>query len=527
MRSIFPESKRSVVYSKDFFHTDQNKKLSSTVPEWISGEPQVFITHAIGSLQQGESLYSVKPKFKNSIISRRYSDMYGDYSTNAKVSHINQDIVLFNGCDSSISPEQKWPKVVNDTIHISELITGKPVSIVGKVIDYYMNSADMKLRINNGPLQNLTFYKDFGKWAGRLVDIDGNGKINSDDKPDGALFFASVDSNSFTDGENSATIYLKNKFGKKKSHRISVICGPKLEYHEANSSLLPESRILGKSIKWDLQNNEDKNIYIVYSTPLDVTSSINSIGLQSKTGENLFSRVSGIPGKGQFLLESDGANTYSIIKISTNELKKENGIVTPDQSIHICVVTADGNRRSVYSSFYIDNDPPVIRVQNPVLISDYNMDGIVDENDSCVISSVTATHTDCHAQCDTISDPFERTTAFQLCEQSNNTTAVFHYPECDGKDNDFDGFIDSDDKSEYQNVKYHSPEFSNTDSLLSEPVSIDFTVNDNIQEFVKKPQFLKWRIFKVNGNELDTTTDQVVFTKKDSTTEFPATINDI
>lgn len=233
---------------------------------------------------------------------------------------------------------------------------------------------------------------------------------------------------------------------------------------------------------------------------------------------------------GQFTLETNGENTFSKVRISPAQLKKDSGNISIDQLLHISVVTTDGNLRNGYSSFYIDNKAPEIKIQSPILLSDYNYDGFVDEKDSCSTNlGVEIQHTDCHAECDTISDAAERAYALQNCEKANqNMQPVVHETECDGIDNDFDGYIDANDKSEFKNIRFYSPDFDYKDSLITEAVSIDFEINDNIQQYVKDPNLLQWRIYKVGGNDLDTTTDRLVFRKEITGKEakFPVKVND-
>lgn len=527
IRSIFPQSNR-VIKRSEMIHTDQHT-LASVIPEWVAGESDISVTHAIGALQQGEESYDILPQVKNSLITHKYCGQHSCYADSEYVDHYNQEFVRFHGCNPATPVEQQWLKSVNDTIQVSELVTGKPKIIAGKLVDYYMNCADVKLKVNQNSWQNLQFYQDFGKWAGRRVDINGDGLITSSDKPEGALFFAGVDTADFLPGENVVAIKLINKFKEEKTHTVSVMCGPKLEYYESNYLFEPENEILGRALQWDINTNEQKSFYIRYLTPLDVTNSLSSIGLLSETAENVFTRTTNAPASGQYTLVTSGKYTYSQVSIDPGELKTENGEITSDQVLHLSLVTNDGNPRNAFSKFYIDNEPPSIKIQSPILLSDYNRDGLVDSNDSCSTTLDSVPYTDCHAQCDTISDAVERALALQMCEQTNHIDPVIHNKECDGIDNDFDGFIDEQDKSEYESIRYYSPAFDNNDSLISEAVSVDFTINDNIQHFVKKPFLLQWRIYKVNGYDMDTLSDQLVYHKTLSgeKSNLPATVSDL
>jgi hypothetical protein len=77
-------------------------------------------------------------------------------------------------------------------------------------------------------------------------------------------------------------------------------------------------------------------------------------------------------------------------------------------------------------------------------------------------------------------------------------------PECDGIDNDLDGYTDIDDDiSEMTRMPYYSPKYDDDtiSKLISEPVMINFSITDNLQSLFNKPKKIQIRVYKVNGDE--------------------------
>jgi hypothetical protein len=525
MSSIFPDSKRRIERSIGFTHFDANT-LNEKVPQWLSGNSTLDITNVITETQPGEESFEEIPRIKTTSVTVRYQQ-YGegceesserDETPAGDVNYSIHPIVRFTGLNPNLPAEEQWklwPKNQNGVITVPTTL-GKPVTLVGHLESYYMNSADVSVTFKK-LVKNLQFNVDFGKWAGRFVDFDGDGDIDNNDKPNGSFFFCGLDKNLITMGENKVEVIMKPKYGSTISSIATIKYGSTLDYFEAsdidgNSAVPP--LVLNKAIRWN--TNETKIINIGLRNSLNTSASQNNFALESSTGELNFTNVAGTPSAGQYTILSGSAVPYVVqASISSSQLKCDNATITPDQTIHMTLVDNLGNVIGAYSSFYIDNNSPTLKIVSPKLLTDYDEDGTLTPDDQCVTSvSIPAPDgINCSELTDTISDPAERAMAQSLCQQSQQPVTEIQHAECDGIDNDMDGVYDQNDKSEFDAMQFYSPKYNTSGVLIDGWVRVDFEADDNLYQYFQNLSAAKWEVFRVNGSDFNPATDQLVYTK--------------
>jgi hypothetical protein len=526
MRNIYSDSKRKIRNRHDAWHSEAVNKNRYAIRSELNSPMTLSITNAIGENQAN----STKANYE--VISRTYDN----YVSGINYPNSMHPIVKFTGFCSSTGTDL-WPGKNADNVISMDATSGKPKTIVGIFSAYFLNRANLNVKVNNGPWQPLAFNKDYGDFACRFVDRNNDGKIDNNDSLEGAYIFADVNPDSFKVGENiitfklfpcdsqlSPSIAASDAMFSKMGHipqpllscQASVLYGNPIMAFEsdADGNKLSGSGLIKRVNKWNYAGGETKTVYVSFNRRVSDVSSFNKVSNETSSGEIALLKVAGNPSSGQFSVlpaPSNGNNLFEIV-LSGDQLDKIGGVAADKQIIHLEMEEeASGIVSHAYMPFYIDNEPPTVRMHNPVIIGDFNNDGIVDTND---ISNpvLTPLMQDCGSIC--IKNNLHGDSCIEAQSLCRHIDSVARYPQnsySDGIDNNFNGNIDKHDKTEFDRIQYYSPKF-NGNILSSKPVDISFSIFDNLQES-QSAKTLEWRIYKIGGDDFNASSDQLIFSK--------------
>jgi len=539
-------------YSWKSFHSCMPETVEDKVIKQLNDKPELKLTHVIGENQ----ISMVDENDTTIFIPREKVNEDAVFPNDCVVLH---PIASFKGMNNS-DPALKWPQKDQfyDVIRTNNA-SGKAVKVVGYIKNAFMNQVAM-CAVVNGKIYEMQFGTHFGKWASRSIDRDGNGFINDKDWPGGSWFFTPDLSCDINEGENNIEIIAKPlslldddaSLGNRDTiiATVKVICGKSLDIFEADrDGHRIESIFFNKPMRWDINGNESKRIDFGFNDIiLRSTAPSDRDGISIKAGEadpcmppnELHFREAtacNIVDPGEFCLSENPLMDLHLLgsfKLDPSYLRKSGGMVTTEQLLHFRFVDkSEGTWSNAYIPFYIDNEKVEIRLFNPPLKGDYNDDGIANGSDYCIIRTGIE-QVDCDTVCTAAGlDPSseECVEVVEQCNNSNTNTSVVKRPECDGIDNDLDGYTDIDDDiSEMTRMPYYSPKYDDDtiSKLISEPVMINFSITDNLQSLFNKPKKIQIRVYKVNGDE-HSPHDKLLFVddyKKDGHGD-PVTFGDI
>jgi hypothetical protein len=509
IKNTYSDSERKLHEKKEVTHMDIVSKLGDEIPRDMSNELNFGISHIICENQT----YT-----ENDIVEYTPVDNIDWEDQNGNVQHYTNNrhsIVQFNGLATTNTAEH-WVPVNNGVAQVS-LANGRPVTFVGTIDHYFMNRATLTANVNGGVAQPLAFNNQFGKWAGRFIDINGDNNVDESDHPQGSFIFAPVNKNNFLVGQNNFAIKATSPFSKSKLINIAVVYGNPIlaDESDVNGNPLSKKQFFGGSVAWTAGTN--KVFYVVFNR--NVSSSLtsqNSVGLVFGTNtENKLQQVASDPTPGQFCVMHASGKCMFKINLDYSNLQRSAGSVENIQTIHLVMedeLTA-AISHCFAPSFVIIEEPPQIFVFEPTLTGDFNADGVVDHFDDCQETSQIT--------------PVEESTANSICtsegltaDECNEMKDLFFahnqiYAKdlgtfCDGEDNDFNGKMEPLDKGEFKFIKYYSPSFAGSE-LKSPPVKIDFSIK-NISDFTYSIENVQWKIYKVIGDNYSSAS-QLIYQK--------------
>ncbi|MEO6095648.1 MAG: hypothetical protein ABIW76_08200 [Fibrobacteria bacterium] len=511
MKSIFPAAQRDRRNKRYYFHTD-TPKARTDIPPILAGKPEVSISHVIGEFQPTFLAQSNLPQLKSV-----------DYWPDAHVAptiynNPVHDIKKFDGLRNDWPAGQEWKHWFNNQNNVIQTTAagGRPNMLVGNLTDYYMNSAVLEYRQNSGNWTPLTYKTDFGNYSGRFVDLNGDGTLGAGDKLTGSLFFAPLSYADQCGGTNVIRVRVTNRKGEKAHAYASFVQGDALAFHEALDDGSPKvpAVFINKVMNWNIPLSEQKQLALGFETPFQASGS-SQVSLESASGSLFLTQTSTSPAPGQFQIQPISGTSLHMIKVSMvpSQLKKENGIVTPDQMLNLSLQATNGLQTCVNIPFFIDNLAPNVVVTEPKMRNDYNEDGVIDGTDVCHETvNPGIPPTDCSTVCQGLGSTQECTVAKQTCQAINQSSIDVSRPDCDGIDNDFDGLVDAADISE-SNVVYYSPKYDPaTGALTTPPVDISFKADDDISSFFPAAQEITTRIWKIYGQSYNPHADQLLYT---------------
>ena len=525
--NLYSYSTREIRIRTNGWHSEVVNLNRNGVRSDLNRPISITITNAIGENQTNSG------KTKCDTVSRTLT--FHDSIHDRYYPHQIHPIVKFNGFCSS-NPNELWPATNSDSIITMGAASGRPITIVGIIEAYFINRSDFRVRVNNGPWQPLTFNQDYGDFATRFVDRNNDDKIDQNDFPGGAYIFAGVNPDSFKVGENTVTFKL---FGgdltppkpanianrpldikvqdPTLSCHATIMYGNPVTAYESDAAGNQQSPVLffRRPVKWDYSAGGTKTVYVSFDKQVSgPVSLLNRVSIVSAGGAIPLEKVSGNPSAGQFAVlvaPANGNNMFKIV-LSGGQLDKTGSVANQDQMMHLEMEEeASGVVSHAYVPFYIDNEAPVVRVYEPVITGDFNNDGFVDTNDICspVLDTVQQDCDNICAQNGYHGDSCLEAKA--LCRQIKDIVQQPKQSFCDGIDNDFNGFIDGQDKGEFDRMQYYSPKFVNG-ILTSKPVILSFTISDNLASSFKA-KTLEWRVYKVYSENWNSAGDQLVFSK--------------
>jgi hypothetical protein len=349
IRSIYPLSDRKIRTRNDAWHGEQVHKNRTAIRSDLNSPTALTITNAIGENQTSDtSVYTTfEPEHDNSY-----------YGTN----YINRThpIVKFSGFCSPNAADL-WPGNANDIITMNAT-SGRPKTIVGIINAYFINSTDLRVRVNTNAWQQMQFNRDFGNFASRFVDRDNSNTIDQNDLPGGAYIFANVDPAAFEIGENLVTFKLfpGSVFGAlvqltpptsalEEMHRDDAIQvpGPPLTCNatvlygnpvrafesDMNGNISAQPVFFKQPVKWDYLTGETKTVYVTFNRRVsDLPMALNSVSIIRQSGNFILAKVVANPAAGQFAVLPATVSNNNLFKIvlSGDQLDKTGAVANVD-----------------------------------------------------------------------------------------------------------------------------------------------------------------------------------------------------
>jgi hypothetical protein len=152
IRSIYPLSSRKIRTRLDAWHGEQVHKNRTAIRSDLNSPVALTITNAIGENQTSDtSDYTTFEPGHDNIIN---GTNYVNYT---------HPIVKFSGFCSPNAADL-WPENNNDIITMNAT-SGRPKTIVGILNAYFVNSTDLRVRVNANEWQQMQFNRDFGNFA--------------------------------------------------------------------------------------------------------------------------------------------------------------------------------------------------------------------------------------------------------------------------------------------------------------------------------------------------------------------------
>ena len=266
-----------------------------------------------------------------------------------------------------------------------------------------MNRGRLEVRVNHYPWHDVNFYKmedrsgtfgflsgeetngDFGSLSCRNVDLNGDGKITTDDNLDGAYFFAYTKPGQFARGMNLVRLRYTDGSGKVLDQQLFIMYNvQRAVAFECDNTGTPlaKNTLLQQSVQWSmLETYKDLTLGFTNNN-LDLTDC--NCALEGDQGDD-FTEVSDAasltPGTYAFETIGSGENTKILMKIRIGRdqlLTESSGEITLMQTLNVHTRINDGgNPIDMYFPFVIDNEAPVISVFSPNLELDINKDGLI------------------------------------------------------------------------------------------------------------------------------------------------------
>ena len=549
MKSIYPDHSHEISVF--------NRGLLEPLHMNISNEEGGFAASMAVAMDYGAGVngYSIKAPWlicanqpdenSRSIITRTDSRT----CANETVSDTRHSFIRFDGMCGT--PDQRWLSPVRSQRGFQafhpDTNTGKPEKIVVYVHDYFLNEGDIATNINLSPINDTVKFYDItqspepsegvGSWSSRFVDSNNDVEIDENDLPGGCWAFLPVDTSAIKNGYNLVTVVKENpitiltaKNGKGVIRKlndlktnVSIRWGNYIDILEVdeNGNDIGYNKFLYTPVRWNFGENEIKHVYFGFNPPVDGSHADNKVSVKTNNGEMELGRVNGVtpPSAGQYRFFQINSKWFLELALGSSQLQCDStGNIQSEQILHFVLVDTALNQCNSFIPFYIDNTPPEITINDPLLKGDFNGDGLVDTSDHCVSIYDTPSLPPCASICDSlgiIDDPLtpenECTEAQNAC---NNTVLAPQVevakPDCDNIDNDFDGFLDDDDISESSNIKFFSPRWDSVGKCIN-PVDISFGVVDEMIDG-NTIISLHWAIYKAAGDAASPT-DIMVYSK--------------
>ena len=454
---------------------------------------------------------------------------------NSLVPDIRHTFICFDGMCGT--PEQRWLSPENNGEFALATFrptseTGKPVKVAVYLHDYFMNNFDFTINLNNNtsvvPFYDVTqtpITEGVGSWASRFIDSNGDMKIDEGDMPGGAWVFVPLDTNQISQGDNLVRIekpviddIVRNT--KNLETIFTFKWGNPVEVFETDENgTRITNHLINKLINWSIAAGEEKRIYFGFEPEIDGNDARNTLQIvSSSTVKKLLRVYNGAPNAGQYrLFEVDGKWLMEFV-IGVNQLSCDlKGEIEATQVLHITAIDNAGTPTNSYLPFFIRKDPLTIVVNAPGLKGDFNADGKVDDQDNC---TTNLEMTDCENICTRANIVDDPETPENECTEAVNTCNMYSSGEgvpvsqtdCDGIDNDKDGYYDNNDLGESHNIKFYSPRYDVL-GRCTNPVGINFTVSGYNQP-TNKLISLKYFVYKANSISANSM-DQMVYVSEE------------
>lgn len=405
------------------------------------------------------------------------------------------DILQLAGNDPTLPESKRWPVATGNRVTFSQT-TGFPRGLLLHYQHYFMNKDLVEYKVNFADWKVAKPYTgylgagskyDYGLINSAYLDWDRDGAITPGDLGSGTLLQLTdlTDSrgkNVLFEGSNLVQVRVSDPQTRtvKALYQVDlryVIRGLTIYEADATGNQLTSGNLFYSATNWNAGSARD--VYVVLKGP--VREDASKMAVRVGQAGTLFmqgSCASLAPGQYCFEAVADQATSARHLlhmKVSYDQLAKgldgkpdllqvaDIGFVLYDPS-HPTDQNADGGGNAVLP-FYVDNEAPTVSVHAPMLMGDYNADGVVDALDGCA-----------------------------------STAEGYKGAECDGIDNNANGLIDGNDASEQKNLPYYSPVFDANGVLTTPSVEISFRGTDNSQALLPMGSSLKWRVYKVAGN---------------------------
>ncbi len=464
-----------------------------------------------------------------------------------------QRIVQFNGMNPAVFEDTKrWSTYYPgpNKIEVGRS-TGGAGYVVANLKSHFINKATAICKVNLWDWETLEYGTHFGNFAARLVDDNWDGIIDTNDFCEGSYIFVPTTRvteqgqtvSKTTIGLNNVYLQVNTKAGPIIRH-VRVLRGDAVaipfEVDSTGTQIVnPNDKMLYNVTQW--RETDEKDIYIGFETRVKTAQGevcfdgngddsvtlerANSCSAATKREPNVgewdyyykhsipgFSRLDDVnPVDSTVILDCDSNSApeiprfknYMKIKAAFNHVIKDTSDASKPaliQQISVKVRTdsykdvetgkkVTGGTSSIFNiPFLIDNEPPIIQLKEPLLVNDYNYDGLYDPETDTLPRIVLPPGLDTLSGVDTS----------RLAREGSN-----------GVDDDGDLIID--DLGEFENISFYSPQWNDEDTLVSRPFQLYFELNDNADIILPTGKFLKWTLYKVSGDEYDSSVDAIVF----------------
>ena len=452
------------------------------------------------------------------------------------VPDLRHSFIRFKGMCGT--PSERWltKNTTNDyiTVFRPDMNTGKPVKLVAYLHDYFMNNGNLTIKTDDGshvvPFYDITQVppsEGVGSWASRFVDKNGDGNIDNEDLPGGSWIFIPIDTSKIVLGDNLIEINKSLAYSSDSlSAFVNLKWGTAINVFESDTNGYPVgNRFIDQAVSWNIGAGEEKRVLCSFSPQINGNNVGTKITIRTGAGKYELMRVNTSPSAGQFHLYQKDTVWLLEFVLNPNLLSKNiNNEVNVTQVMQFTLFDKDDNQSNTIISFFIDKAPPKIAVLQPALKGDFNNDGKVDLLDNCN-AEIAAAPVNCSDVCNSYGitdDPStpenECTEAIDACNsQPSSGTNNLSHTDCDGIDNDLNGYSDNNDISEMFNIKYYSPRYDST-GVCTNPVSINFQISDDPIP-ANKLQSVEWVVYRAAGNTAGSN-DYFVYSSKNYAAEM-------